>query len=252
MNSNHRAPAVPEQRGSWTKLGEGALLLAVAGGAAVGASQSSQTGPILAFAGALIVVVITAITTDRRQARQMNADETAQTATLDAERERHSESLKAEGDRLALQLRHDRALLDVQHLREQLDRCAAAFEKSRTDVTSLIVTLKNPHPERLPDQVKWMRESLTSYTAVSIELRRLQLRLPDKHPVCVAYADVETQVYRRLFATKSFPDHDQLTDEQNDEDSDRGVDGLTAFGRFAAAARDAVGVAEAQAAQTAA
>jgi membrane protein implicated in regulation of membrane protease activity len=47
----------------------------VVGGAAVAAATSTdQTGPILAFAGALIVSLIAAYTTDRRQRAQHRHD----------------------------------------------------------------------------------------------------------------------------------------------------------------------------------
>jgi hypothetical protein len=68
------------------------------------ASSSEQTGPILAFAGALTVALITALTAQRRLRSQLAAEE----------------------GRLASQLRHDRTLRDLDELRSLLDEAAVA------------------------------------------------------------------------------------------------------------------------------
>src|SRR5204863_5211588 len=64
----------------------------------VAVTTKSNTGPWLAFAGALIVAVLTAVFTQRRQAQQLAAEER----------------------RLKIQLEHERQLRDVSELREVL------------------------------------------------------------------------------------------------------------------------------------
>jgi membrane protein implicated in regulation of membrane protease activity len=59
--------------GAGDALGAGAVVI-VAGGAAAGAGATDHTSAYLTFAGAVIVAVITAVTTNRRQERQL-ADE---------------------------------------------------------------------------------------------------------------------------------------------------------------------------------
>jgi hypothetical protein len=69
-------------------------IIAVASGA-IAVTSPDHTGPWLAFAGALIVAVVTAVTTERRQR-----------ATLTAEEERLQLQLEHERERLELQLVH--------------------------------------------------------------------------------------------------------------------------------------------------
>jgi hypothetical protein len=76
----------------------GAGLIVVLVGTAAGAASTDDRGPIIAGGVALFVAILTAVTTNRRQDR----------------------ALKAERERLELQLDHDRQLVDVQDLRDAL------------------------------------------------------------------------------------------------------------------------------------
>jgi hypothetical protein len=85
----------------------------VIGAAAVAvAASTTETGPILAFVAALMVALITAYTTNRRQQR----------------------SLDEERDRLATQLRHERHLADLADLRAVLEESLAAANRARQAV----------------------------------------------------------------------------------------------------------------------
>jgi hypothetical protein len=86
--------------------------VAVAGGtvvivtvAVLGASATDDTGPILAFVGAVLVALIAAFTAGRRQKR----------------------ALEAEAGRLAQQLDHDRELADLADSRAVMDSAAIAL-----------------------------------------------------------------------------------------------------------------------------
>jgi hypothetical protein len=81
---------------------------AVSACALIVATQTDETGPVLAFSGAIVVAVITWVSSDRRQDR-----------ALVAERERQS-----------AQLTHDRELADLADLRELLDEAARAFQRA--------------------------------------------------------------------------------------------------------------------------
>lgn len=87
----------------------GGAVVLIGGGAvgAVAVSGSSQTGPILAFVGVILVALLTAYFANRRQADQLNAE---------AERQRR-------------QLAHDRQLHDLSELRGVLDE---ALERAET------------------------------------------------------------------------------------------------------------------------
>jgi len=80
--------------------------------------------------GTLLVVVITAVTANRRQASQ-----------LAAERERHRETLENQSRRLNAQLAHDRKMADIQHLRELLDVMASAYESAEATGSDMLTAL---------------------------------------------------------------------------------------------------------------
>jgi hypothetical protein len=79
----------------------------VGGGTVVAAAPSDDTGPILAFVGALLVAVLTAYTANRRQ----------------------SAALAAERERLDAQLQHDRELADTADLRTVLEEALEAGDE---------------------------------------------------------------------------------------------------------------------------
>jgi ABC-type nickel/cobalt efflux system permease component RcnA len=112
------------------------VLIIIAGGAAAGATQSDETGPILAFVGALLVVVITALTTSRRLDRQLSAQSMSS-----------RELLQAEGQRLQQRLDHERKLADVEHRRHLFDEAVAAFERFHTALNSHAVSLQHENTE---------------------------------------------------------------------------------------------------------
>src|SRR4051794_9340282 len=94
-------------------MGAVALGTVVVSGIAIfGATSSDKTAPILAFAGAIIVALLTAYTTNRRQER----------------------ALAAEHDRLQLQLRHDRTIADVVELRTVVDSALDAARNARVSL----------------------------------------------------------------------------------------------------------------------
>lgn len=81
----------------------------VGAGAIIGAANTNETDPILAFVGAILVVLVTAWTTDRRQAR-----------TLEDGRLR-----------LEARLRHERQQADLSDLRSVLEDGLAAAARAR-------------------------------------------------------------------------------------------------------------------------
>jgi hypothetical protein len=92
-------------------------LVAVAVVTVVGATQTDYVAPILAFVAALIVAILTAITTSRRQTHQLAEDARRQERVLDAER-----------GRLDAQLSHDREMADVADLRNVLDDATTVLQ----------------------------------------------------------------------------------------------------------------------------
>jgi hypothetical protein len=96
--------------------------VAVAGGTVVvvtvtvlGASATDDTGPILAFVGAVLVALIAAYTAGRRQAR----------------------ALAAESGRLAQQLEHDREMADLADTRARFDDAAVALHDASVALSGL-------------------------------------------------------------------------------------------------------------------
>ena len=104
--------------------------VAVGGAAAYGAAQTDHTAPILTFVGAILVALITAFTTNRRQQHQLEAESDRQRRGLDAESARQQHAHEAERVRLELQLSHDRDMSDLGHVRALLDDAAMALHRA--------------------------------------------------------------------------------------------------------------------------
>jgi hypothetical protein len=130
--------------------------VAVTGGAgAVAASAADHTAPILAFVGALIVAVITAVTTNRRQAVQLAAEQSL----------------------LDLRLSHERALADLADLRGVLESALAAAERATSQLERVSGAPNS-------DQRAELEAGLIK---VSNAANRLRLRLESGDPILVAY-----------------------------------------------------------------
>jgi hypothetical protein len=140
----------------------------VLGGAAIyAANGSDHVGPILTFAGALIVAVITWISTDRRQARQLADQQARDVARQADERERLDHQLQAEKARLDAQLSaelerqgaalaHDRSLADVHDLRTLLNEAAVLLHEASyagMDARSAFTSHGKSVHEKAPDKV---------------------------------------------------------------------------------------------------
>ena len=138
------------------EIAVGALIVVVIGGGSVlGAAQTSNTGPILAFIGALLVALITWFAADRRQRY----------------------SLAAEKARLDLQLSHERRLNDVEHLRDLLDEAIAAYEAVLDKTTELLVRSQR---EDVDADTWWRLFNAVGDAQYAVVLmnRRLLLRFP--------------------------------------------------------------------------
>jgi hypothetical protein len=124
-------PSDPEHSPSTATPVEVAVLVVIAGGAAYGATRSNQTGPVLAFAAALIVATIAAVTAARRLGQQLAAERERTLLQLEAEDSRLQRQLAAEGERQDAQLVHARELADLADLRALLDEAAVALHRAR-------------------------------------------------------------------------------------------------------------------------
>ena len=149
----------------------GAIVVVVAtGGAAAATNSSNWIAPIIALVGAVFVAVLTAITTNRRQAKQLAAEE----------------------QRQGRELSHQRDLTELAHLREFFDEAAAAFE-GRLDAISEWATFISkspapPLPEEEPEGFKEATQPVVESTnRIGIVWRRMGLRLPVDHEVSQAY-----------------------------------------------------------------
>lgn len=212
-------------------LGGAVVLLIIAGGAAAGATQTDQTGPILAFIGALLVVVITAVTANRRQAHQ-----------LAAEAERHRESLQSESDRLKQRLDHEQQLTDVEHLRELFDAAMAAFETAHVAATNLTLALQ------AQGNAESRRTAWTTFTDgltnVAVELHRLELRLPPEHSVVTSYDLVRLRLFERADQLVPIETSQVITGAEVQEATRLITSNLDALKDFARAAREKIGVSD--------
>lgn len=150
-------------------MGESA---AVAGGTVVvaavtvvGASATAKTAPILAFAGAILVALVTAYTANRRQVQALNA----------------------ESQRLARQLEHDRELADLADTRKVCDDAVVALHDASVALSGLeraFVNYGSGFREKMPNAVP-DAESATE-TLRSIR-GRLGVRLPQDNAAVAAF-----------------------------------------------------------------
>src|SRR5262249_42515809 len=131
------------------------VVLATSGAAAAG-NGKDWIAPIVALVGAVFVAVLTAITTNRRQAAQ----------------------LAAEDRRPRRELNHAPDLGELAHLRQFFDALAAAFEEQLTvaDEFALFALTTKRHSNAPPETIP--------------ELEALAIRLATDHAVTRAFATV--------------------------------------------------------------
>lgn len=183
----------------------GAVVVVVAtGGAAAAADSSDWLAPIIALIAAVFVAVLTAITTNRRQAKQLAAEEERLQRQLDAEDGRLKRQLRAENkrsrrqrdtaeDHLLQQLSHARDLAELAHLRDVFDEAATVFEARRHVVNDYVNTVLG-FKRGLEEQEAILpaaQRAFDARVAMTVFFRRLGLRLPVEHEVSDAFAEVD-------------------------------------------------------------
>ena len=140
--------------------------VAVAGGtvvvvtvAVLGASATDDTGPILAFVGAVLVALIAAFTAGRRQKR----------------------ALEAEAGRLAQQLDHDREMADLADARALFDEAVVALhhaDEIRQQAREALIAHGYWTAERAPEASK---DAATVATELGPIRERIAVRFGDDH-----------------------------------------------------------------------
>lgn len=217
-----RVNAVDEDPGGTSRTAvEIGVLVVIAGGSAVGAAQTSKTTAVLGFVGVLLVAVITAVTTNRRQERQIAAAAEAQERAVAAERER-----------LVVQLEHDRTLADRADLRGLLDEAAQRLRDADASCRDTLLGLQL-HAHELD---AYLPDALRRLEVVGNDLdglaTRMRIRLASHEPTLVAFeaaTEAVLDVFRRVGVIARLRDDRQL-------DTDVDAIGLAAD-RFAERAR---------------
>jgi uncharacterized membrane protein len=147
------------------------VVVAVAAGAIAWADSTKQAGPILAFIGIIVVAVITAWTTDRRQHRQ----------------------LEDERERLSTRLEHERSQADLVDLRIVLADALAASNAARQAAINAYIK-----PE-LRDQAN------PAMHEMEMSLDRMRIRLGKKDPIVEAFERMGNAAHALLRATAPGP-----------------------------------------------
>jgi hypothetical protein len=155
------------------------------GAAAIGvAASTNETGPILAFVAALMVVLITAYTTNRRQDRALAAEQERQDRALAAEQARLNRELEEERQRLDHHLRHERFQIDLADLRTILGDGLAATDRARQAAID-----------------GWLISDVVRQAAIPVlqemetYMDRLRIRLGKDDPLVVAYTTMGNAVH---------------------------------------------------------
>jgi type II secretory pathway pseudopilin PulG len=160
----------------------GTVVVVIAGGAAAAGDSSDWVAPVIALIGAVFVAVLTAITTNRRQAKQLSEERARQAAELAAERAR-----------LRLQLAHERDLGELVHLRKIFDQAATIFEERLRKLDDLARAIKTRAEEEGGDYDVVLAahgRSIKAQQALMVFLRRLDFSLPVEHEATTALIDV--------------------------------------------------------------
>lgn len=148
--------------------------------------------PGLTFVGAMAVALIAAVTAGRRQTRE-----------LSAERERLDDRLKAEQHMHAQQLAHDRALRDLDDLRELLGRAvehlydaAQAFVFTRG---AAIRVSGEPTSEEEADVHSRRDKALTALQLLDSTWHQLTVRLESTEPELQILTEIRVRLGEALF-----------------------------------------------------
>jgi hypothetical protein len=202
--------------------------LVVAGGAGV-AAKPDDTGPILAFVGALIVAVLASWT-----ARRNTQDQ-----------------LTAEAARHRLSLASDRQLVDIQHLRELLDSAAGAYEEAHSACLSWssILTVIDEQGEGITERRDAYSVARASGLKLATELHRIEMRFSPGHPVYDEFAAAREHLERRFDLLSEVWIADERLASRGpkwSEDVRIGMEAEMAFTRFASAVRSEIGTREAE------
>ena len=170
MATNAAAVELRDSAGDPTTAGlavGGATVIVLVGGGVTAATGSDYVPSVIALAGVVFVAILTVITTNRRQTKQ----------------------LAAESDRLTRQLAQQRDLGELSHLREFFDEMAASYETRHKALSELSGKIAAFCEDRGGiGEVDAAIESEFEASAVMTVLdRRLRLRLPGDHAVAVEY-----------------------------------------------------------------
>ncbi len=131
------------------------------------ATSSSDVAAILAFAGALLVALLTAVTTSRRQEAQLAAEER----------------------RLEMELKHDSSVRDVAHVREVIDAVLVDVTRARTHASAGIDAYRSGDMKR-----KEAHSRAAGLRVIRDDLDhardRVSVRFDPTHPVEEAMAEI--------------------------------------------------------------
>jgi hypothetical protein len=196
---NARSMQVRDAEGDPTPTGLAAsgtvVVVVAAGGAAAATSGSTWIAPIIALIAAVFVAILTAVTTNRRQAKQLEKEEARQTKQLEEEAARQTKQLAEEGARQAKQLEEERARLVLQlayerdlgelaQLREFFDEAATLFESRLAASTAYAEAILDADDEAIETA---LQTTVEEHQAMAIFERRFGLRFPVQHPVSIAF-----------------------------------------------------------------
>jgi hypothetical protein len=193
-------------RREWAAIA--AATTVVATGAIAGATATDDTGPILAFVGALVVALITAYTTERRQREQ---------------------------------LAHDRRLQDLADFRDLLKRTSVLMHSHSAPLVQLLAATKNERGEvageALAEAQRAVSTLVESQPVLADHLGELLLYFEAEDPIFVAFTRYVGALSR---AVDAFLENMPAEELAARVESEIGVTGASA-NELRRAARDAVG-----------
>lgn len=97
---------------------------------------------LVAIGGAIIVALITAVTTDRRLARQLDAEAKRQERAIEAQEQRQTTELEAADERHRAALGAERDLADLADERALLDEIAVAIYRANDAVGDVALVIR--------------------------------------------------------------------------------------------------------------
>lgn len=212
---------------------------------------------LVTVVGLIVVAIITASTTNRRQREQLDHDQRRHQERLRVEQAAQVAQLEHDREVRAHELDHDRRVRDTIHLRDFFDDAVQALDLAMLTATSYLESLLvlNDHQMEVSDAFAVEGDNDTrdalekevaaartaaesaSYSSFGM-LRRMDLRLDVDHPVRDAFGGAASEIQEAIKVLYAAP---PLTDEMHTQALDHLATAMADFVKITIGAQKTIG-----------